>query len=89
MKKQAKAKLPKVWVALDENGVTWCGHDRDYADHAGFTLHQYTPVQPPRRCVWGWDQTTEFWESGCLNATSRPPEKFCPYCGGRIVRRVK
>lgn len=86
MKKQAKAKLPKVWVALDDDGVAWCATDRKYGDRAGFELHQYAPVQPPRRCVWTYVSITRTWSTECGHHDWKA-ENFCPYCGGKIVRR--
>lgn len=87
--------LPKVWVRIDPDGEARDGFATKPKGpswlESGDALHQYAPVQPPRRCVWEMHPTMgrieytgcgsgELVEGGYLY-------KFCPYCGGKIVRR--
>jgi len=80
-------KLPDVWVALDEDGVAWCGTERDYGDHAGFTVHAYTPAKPAKVCVWVRDKASiaTNGHTACGWWMDRDSQfNFCPRCGGKI-----
>jgi hypothetical protein len=83
-------KLPDVWVVFNQDGIPiaceFLGSNATRMALASDRIVRYAPSEPRKAqvCVWKWNPTTEFWESGCEMATSRPPEKFCPYCGGKI-----
>lgn len=82
----------KVWLVFDSESrlIDWANHRLGIAK-SDEQAHQYAPLQKPRRCVWEMHPTMgrieytgcgsgELVEGGYLY-------KFCPYCGGRIVRR--
>lgn len=85
-----KTKLPKVWLRFlkwgSDHGVSvylkrpwyWGG------------VHQYAPVQPPRKCVWTVDEAADCYNTSCGNECWHAPLTnwtHCPYCGGKITRR--
>lgn len=91
MSEQAKSKLPKVWVLITKKTrvPSFVALQREAcvrysAPHE--EPRQYAPVQPPRRCVWRRD-SGEVWFSPCHGTVLSAPEKFCPRCGGKIVRK--
>lgn len=92
-----KTKLPKVWVSVDDVGVEWCSIRKPSAEDRALIgpVHQYAPVQPPRRCVWTPCMSNEsdasYKDTGCGDHLSGVSErfKFCPYCGGKITVRRK
>lgn len=85
-----KPKLPpKVWVILDRRGYLM-GLTANHSGYPKGYVHQYAPLQPPRRCVW---------ESVGMNAYRRNCNNqvwpwrgdfeggHCPGCGGKIRRK--
>lgn len=67
----------KVWLVFDSESrlVDWANHRLGIAK-SDEQAHQYAPLQKPRRCVCS--------KGRFIGAIQY---KFCPYCGGRIVRR--
>lgn len=94
-KAEPKPKLPDVWVVIDVVSspyLTAAFNSREAAirqahAYGPATVYRYTLAKPAKVCVYKWNATTEYWETGCEMATSRPPQKFCPYCGGKIVTK--
>lgn len=79
-----KPKLPKVWVEFWASGNprTVYGFNPGWvnSDH---TVHQYAPVQKPRRCVWRkW--ADGLWEGCARHIVAVPPSDYCQFCGGKI-----
>lgn len=94
MTKQAKAKLPKVWVVFNADGVPiaveFLGSNAKRTALASDTIREYAPVQPPRRCVWKPDAEQGWWGlvcDGSYKVTLNQPFRFCHVCGGKIVRK--
>lgn len=90
MKKQAKARLPKVWIELWASGNIHAVYAHKTIPFKGNTIHQYAPVQPPRRCVWTENEEGQ-WDTQCggmFEFTDGGPadneQKFCGYCGGKL-----
>ena len=82
-----KPKLPKVWVEFWESGnlrAAYAIKPKGYVN-----VHQYAPIQPPRRCVltpcMSNKNDSSYKDTGCGNHLSGVVNfKFCPYCGGKI-----
>lgn len=90
MKKQAKAKLPKVWVEFRRGTLTGAYYNRPWHGFDGVTRFiQYAPVQPPRRCVWKLQpHSVTNGHTACGWWMDRDSTlKFCARCGGKIVRK--
>ena len=88
-----KPKLPKVYVCMNiHNRPMMVDLTPKMAKWKDETIHQYAPVQKPRRCVWSEAvfQPGQ-WLLQCVGESSpsrispyRYNYKFCPYCGGKI-----
>ena len=77
-------KLPKVWVYFRNGRVMTADlmKNRPLPDE---TVHQYAPVQKPRRCVWTAEE--EFMRGACDRSALYPygfNYVFCPLCKGKI-----
>lgn len=80
-------KLPRVWVAIDPDGVAWAGTDKGLAPSAteDLTIARYAPVQRPRVCE--WKIRSVFLTTGCGKVVSRSAYPYCHHCGGKIKEK--
>lgn len=81
----------KVWLVFDSESrlIDWANHRLGIAK-SDEQAHQYAPLQKPRRCVWEArpGATLGDHKTKCGWWMTRDERfGFCPYCGGKIVRR--